>query len=55
VTYRLHRWVRHADVPLYLALGWLPLPSLVGTIHGEFSVHMAWPCECRMVEPVRAA
>lgn len=32
----------------YVKMGWLPLPSLDGTHHGDWSVHMAWICDCRM-------
>ncbi|WBU27630.1 hypothetical protein OOZ54_13250 [Rhodopseudomonas palustris] len=47
-----HRWVRIEDVPDYLLLGWIALPTLQGTPHGEWSVHCAWLCSCPMVEPV---
>jgi hypothetical protein len=26
--------------------GWLPLPSLDGTYHGEYRVHLVWLCCC---------
>ena len=31
------RYVRHADVPKFMAEGWEPLPALDGTLHGEYS------------------
>src|SRR5262245_18372401 len=34
------RYVRHAEVPRFLAEGWEPLPALDGTHHGEYSVLM---------------
>lgn len=46
-----HRWVRHARADDYLRLGWLPLSTLEHTPHGQFSVHMAWICNCKAVEP----
>jgi hypothetical protein len=35
----------------YVRLGWLPLPSLYGTHHGEFKVHVVWLCSCEATEP----
>jgi hypothetical protein len=49
----LHRWVRHHAAEDYLRLGWLPLDTLAGTPHGHWSVHVAWLCACRPVEPKR--
>lgn len=48
-----HRWVRFHEIPDYLLLGWIPRPSLAGTHHGEYSVHMEWICGCKVVEPTR--
>lgn len=42
---REHRWAPHEKVLDYLKLGWLPLPTLEGTHHGEWSVHMVWLCD----------
>jgi hypothetical protein len=51
-----HRWVRHADALDYVMLGWVPLPTLNGTTHGHWSVHVVWMCRCREpVEPRRVA
>jgi hypothetical protein len=47
----LHRFVLHDRVPDYLRLGWLALSSLEGTHHGFWSVHCAWLCGCKPVEP----
>ena len=30
----------------HVRFGWLPLPSLEGTVHGDYSVHVAWICDC---------
>jgi hypothetical protein len=30
----------------WIALGWVPLPSLDGTPHGHWSVHCVWICDC---------
>ena len=43
----LHRFVPLADAMDYVLLGWMPRPSLQGTHHGDYSVHIAWLCECR--------
>jgi hypothetical protein len=51
----LHRWVITPNVPDYLRIGWLALPTLEGTGHGLYSVHCVWMCSCRMVEPKKAA
>lgn len=48
-----HRWVRIERAYDYLRLGWLPLPTLEHTPHGAYSVHMAWLCACKAVEPIR--
>lgn len=39
------RFVRHRDVPRYLAAGWWMTDNLRGTTHGEFSVIMM-ACMC---------
>ena len=46
-----HRWVIFSRAADYLRLGWLAMPTLRGTHHGDWSVHMAWLCECKPVEP----
>jgi len=49
----LHRWIIHDRVPSYLLLGWMALPSLEGTHHGQWSTHCIWLCGCACVEPQR--
>lgn len=44
---RQHRLCRIPKMPEWLALGWLPLQSLDGTHHGEWSVHCVWICDCK--------
>ena len=51
----IHRFVRFHQAEDYLRLGWLPLPSLRGTHHGDWSVHMAWLCDCPPIEPGMAS
>ena len=46
-----HRFVPIHRCADYVALGWLPLPSLDGTPHGRWSVHMTWLCGCEPIEP----
>ena len=41
-----HRYVRIHDAMAYVQLGWMPHPTLEGTYHGQFSVHMEWRCCC---------
>lgn len=41
-----HLWVPMSQAMDYVLLGWVPLPSLDGTSHGQWAVHMAWICEC---------
>lgn len=48
MTERVFLYVRHADVPSYLLMGWLALPALEGTHHGQWSVLMQWLCDCKM-------
>lgn len=40
-------------VPEYLRLGWVPTDALAGTHHEEWSVALAWLCECPPREPPR--
>ena len=37
---REFRYVRHLDVPSFVANGWEALPALDGTHHGEYAVLM---------------
>lgn len=46
-----HRFVVHHRVPDYLRCGWMALPSLERTHHGQWSVHCVWLCPCKLVEP----
>ena len=46
-----HRWVLHRYVDDYLRLGWMALPTLVGTHHGAWSTHCVWLCDCKLIEP----
>lgn len=44
----LHRFVCFAEIDAYLRRGWMPMPTLRDTYHGQFAVHLvAWPCVCR--------
>jgi hypothetical protein len=45
------RYVSHYRIMEYLRLGWMVANDLGGTVHGEFSVLMSWPCSCKVVEP----
>ena len=47
----IHRYVRFYRADDYLRLGWIPLPTLADTPHGQWAVHMAWLCGCDPVEP----
>ena len=51
MTYRLVRLVRWHQADAYLRLGWLPTDVLAGTIHEQYSVMMAWLCECKAPLP----
>ena len=51
MIFPLHRYVRIHQAEDYLRLGWLPLPTLAGTPHSTWSVHMAWLCGCEPVTP----
>jgi hypothetical protein len=47
--------LRYVRMPLAddaVRLGWLPLPGLIGTHHGSWSVLMEWLCECPAPFPV---
>lgn len=55
MTPREHRYVRYHEVDAYLAVGWLALPTLNGTTHGQWSVHCVWLCDCRPALPKREA
>lgn len=48
---RVHRFIPLTRVPDYLRLGWLALPTLEGTHHGFWSVHLVWLCGCDVVDP----
>jgi hypothetical protein len=45
----LFRYVRHADVPAFLARGWMVVADL-GPTHGAWSC-LCWHCECGEVTP----
>ncbi len=45
------RYVLHEEAEDYLRLGWVFAADL-GIYHGQWSVLMRWPCDCKMVEPV---
>lgn len=47
----VHRWAPLALADDYVRLGWLPLPTLAGTPHGLYRVHVAWLCSCQPPEP----
>jgi hypothetical protein len=47
----VHRWVRHELAMDYIRLGWLPLPTLQETPHGQWSTHLAWLCPCPAPDP----
>lgn len=47
----LHRWVPHFQVPDFLRLGWIALPTLEGTHHGIYSAHCVWLCACKPAAP----
>jgi hypothetical protein len=42
------RYVPHALVPSYLALGWM----FADRYRNPYSVIMCWPCACKMVVPL---
>jgi hypothetical protein len=43
----IHRFVTFDRAMAYVQMGYVPLPSLVGTHHGTWAVHMMWRCCCR--------
>jgi hypothetical protein len=47
------RYVTHACVLDYLMCGWHILVPDLGGRHVEWSVMMAWLCDCKLVEPNR--
>lgn len=47
------RYVLHDCVENFLNLGWMVVADL-GEVHGQYSVLMWRPCECRYVEPIPA-
>ena len=47
----LHRYAPIAKAMDYVRMGWLPLPSLKGTHHGRYAVHMIWLCACKAPQP----
>lgn len=50
-----HRWAPREMVDEYVRLGWIPLPTLEGTIHGVWRVHVLWPLDqTPPVEPAAA-
>lgn len=46
------KYVQHWQVGSHLRIGWMVLADL-GPTHGEFSVLMGWPCNCKMAVPFR--
>ena len=52
-----HRYIPVDHAMDAVLLGWLPLPSLDGTHHGRWAVHMAWLCDCpaRLPTPLTTA
>ena len=47
----IHRWAKLYQAMDYCRLGWMPLPTLNGTPHGHWAVHMIWLCSCEVKEP----
>lgn len=45
------RYVRHADVPAYLALGWQAVPVGQVVHHDSYSRILVWPFPGDPVEP----
>ena len=43
-----HRYIVHSRVLDFLMMGWMALPSLCGTPHGDHAVHMVKLCGCRL-------
>ena len=42
----LHRFVPFDRAMDYVRMGWVPLPSPIGTHHGRWAVHLMWRCCC---------
>ncbi len=42
---RLYQFVRHCDVPSFIAMGWVPTDSLADCHHGRWSMLMR-ACAC---------
>lgn len=47
----MFRFVVHEHVLDYLMCGWHIAQPDLGPPHGDWSVLMAWLCDCKMVEP----
>jgi hypothetical protein len=43
---RINLMVRIDQAMDYCRLGWMPYPTLEGTHHGAWSVHVGWVCDC---------
>ena len=44
-----HKWVRLRDADKFMRVGWLPIDTLIGTIHAYHGIHMIWLCDCEVV------
>lgn len=53
MTERWYLFIRLVDMPDMLRLGWLPLPGLQGSPHGNWSVLAEWVCSCGRRPPCR--
>lgn len=51
----IYRIVPHHEADDSIRIGWVPLPDLDGTTHGQWSVLMMWLCACPMRVPLRGA
>lgn len=49
-----HRWALRDHVDDYVRLGWTALPTLEGTLHATWRVHVVWTCSCPPREPAAA-
>lgn len=47
-----HRYSPHYLVDDFLACGWMSLPTLHGTHHGQYAVHVVWLCNCPLPDPL---
>jgi hypothetical protein len=45
------KYVVYADIPLWMACGWVVTPALNGTHFEPYAVIMEWPCDCPPVLP----